>query len=144
MKKPVKVKKVAKKTVKKAAVKPRTLKSLVINRERWGVADQGGSLRRPSTKLQCCLGFAVRACGIGPSTINNMAMPAEIAGRKALKLPTWLRDSAVTNQLAGINDDGRISFKDREKRIAGRFAKVGVKVNFTGKYPKKHYGDVTV
>lgn len=126
--------------------KPKS-KTLIIERERWLVPNTGENedscLYDSSTKRMCCLGFVARKlmrqpCNIiadcaGPMDTNELNW---IPGLKPVphKYFSTYSETPIATKLMDANDSQRITFADREKRIKGLFAKIGISVKFTGKY----------
>lgn len=118
---------------------------LVIDRKRWmrttpGDPEQTGLLFDDSTKKMCCLGFYCRSLGLSIDKIRNVGTPEELCWYGDKDVPwqmenSWLlnekgRDSADTNKLVNINDNARITDKEKETSIKKIFAKHDVKVTF--------------
>jgi hypothetical protein len=113
------------------------VKSFVIDRAKWGVGKNGGSLLNPDTGLMCCLGHYMRALGATKRSMRWVGLP----GRTLLGgLPEWLTDIGVNtsvDRLVKSNDSCDISQKEREKRVKEGFAAQGIKVSFKGRLPRK-------
>lgn len=112
------------------------MENLVIDRQRWGKAENGGFLKNEQTGKQCCLGFYCVAKGI--KKIVGQGMPSALVG--STKVLTTLKtlldedgyDKKITEQLAIVNDAQSVYYtpKRREARIKTLFAKLGVRVKF--------------
>lgn len=107
----------------------RKLKSLTIDRAKWGYGKRGGNLHDPETKLQCCLGFACRAVGVLVKDIANNGLPHSVSGWDlSVTIPSSLANSAVQ-----INDDPTLHLREREKRLIHLFKNYGIELHFKGK-----------
>ncbi len=123
-----------------------TIKTLTINRQKWGFGEKGGYLLDRDTGLQCCLGFFCKKIGYKNSHIENRGTPFELItcfAKQNLKkrlqcLTTSSNNNSICHKLIDVNDStSPIYLKKPEKReakIAQLFSKIGVKVNFVGKY----------
>lgn len=107
---------------------------LVIRRKKWVRGFYpGGTYLRNEDGTKCCLGFFANALGIKSDRITRVGEPIEVSSSL---WPKWLvphtsialhADSECA-VLIGLNDDGNISEKEREKKIAAIFKKHGVEV----------------
>lgn len=97
-------------------------------------------LRNETNQMKCCLGFYASACGVrgitGVTTLAGLQDPEKkkVDQRFFAKDSIW-DDSVMASNLMGKNDDDNLSDEAREKYVKERFAKLGVKVKFVGKYP---------
>lgn len=120
------------------------MKTLVINRKRWGFGANGGKLLREQSQKMCCLGFACRQAGFSAKDIVGQNMPADLKqiGVRP-NLLTRLSDfissrngacnTKVATRLAEVNDSNSPRFKDqkvREKRIKELFKTINTRVQF--------------
>ena len=131
-------------------VKP---KQVVIDRATWrfggDVSMTGDSIdaKFGRTKLlndkgfKCCLGFACgQLYGVPENKLRNQIGPAEV-----IKKTEW-EDTVFSKKISenetfdscaiGINDGFIFARKDRESDLISLFADVGIKLSFTGRYPK--------
>ena len=120
------------------------MKTLVINRKRWGFGSEGGSLLNPKTHKMCCLGFACRQAGFSAKDISKLAMPSDLKANeirpKALPLLSDFIShrkervsTKVATRLAEVNDSKSQHFQDqkeREKRIKDLFKTINTRVEF--------------
>ena len=133
------------------ATKIPTLKSLVINRRRWGRGTNGGYLLSPANKM-CCLGFMARACNVPRRMVDQVSMPdglefvykggggiidRDLMPKKVIEktLRLFINDNGYSNKLANqaaaINDDEDTTDKQKEAAIRKLFKTVGIRVTFT-------------
>lgn len=80
--------------------------------------------------FKCCLGFAANQLdGCSDEVIADKILPNRV---------TSIEPCSITNRLgstaAKLNDNGLLSFEEREARIAALFAKYDVDVTFIGEY----------
>ena len=141
------------------------LTKLIINRKFWGTGKRSSKALYDATNHKyCCLGFYSKACGFENKELNNEGTPEELVGnflsdyrydnhcdsdklsdikdlpskfQKILKLlgRDTHSNSKICRKLMSANDNPKISDKIREKRISGLFKKIGVAVEYKGKYP---------
>lgn len=132
----------------------RDVKEFTIVRENWqrGVSSLDALLLNPDNNKMCCLGFYAKACKIPTSCINDIPDPElaqAVLRDKNNRWDTFLLyadyddwdsnddkhyyHSAAASDLMRINDDEKMSEKDREAKIKEIFKKNGVKVKFVGK-----------
>jgi hypothetical protein len=116
------------------------LKTFTVRRDTWLRGGEDGSLRAEDGKM-CCLGFLCLAYGATRKAIEDLGMPADVAGGSR-KLPRWLREDIykisesapmVKNSvyvIAEINDDKDIDDETRERKLAEEFAKHKLSVKF--------------
>lgn len=117
------------------------VKEFTIDRARWLCAPTQGyedsELYRESDRKMCCLGFYARALGARVKDIKHKDCPSNA---KSVHWTDWVLENGL-NSLSTKDmieeNDFEVSNKMRERKIRGLFAKHGVKVKFTGKYPKK-------
>jgi hypothetical protein len=123
-------------------------KSFTIDRAKW---LQGGLAKRDPKKFStlrnskgemCCLGFYSKACGA--TGLTDMGLPNELAPSERKKLHQdlfktgfdgYVTISKLCGEAVEANDDEHLSDTRREQRVTARFAKLGIKVKFKGKYP---------
>lgn len=96
------------------------------------------SMLRDNQGMQCCLGFYTGACGVRGRT--NLSSPGDLKVYEQKKLDDkfidqYNCDTPFGDHLMTKNDASTISDAKREKYIAEKFASIGVKVKFVGKYP---------
>ena len=89
----------------KKAVKPRrkVLKSLTIDRARWGKR-----FLRNEDDTMCCLGFACLKLGVPADVLMHKAMPENLPENYQETLPKWLiaeGDYSSSHNAAGFNDE---------------------------------------
>lgn len=120
------------------------MKTLIIDRARWLNADTTSDttcLYDSATKKMCCLGFAARQlAGAKVKDIIDLSSPAScetLAWPEGLAPTDYIGDNGVVVQLMELNDTDAKTPKVREERIAKEFAKIGIRVKYIGKYPKK-------
>lgn len=115
------------------------MKTLTINRKKWlrGL-DEGALLAdegfgKHEGKM-CCLGFACLRLGVPREALLGQTMPYEL---KSFKLPKWLTTEAGDgvlgtrlNDVVILNDNPKISNKEREKGVRQFFKANGVSVRF--------------
>lgn len=123
------------------------IKTLTIDRKKWGRGETGGSLLDGQTKKQCCLGFFALECGFNRKNIKNVSEPQELVNRKKInkekfdKLQPLLKKdydhgdniythSKNTGILMEVNDSIKLTDIEREEKIIKYFKKIGVKVRF--------------
>lgn len=113
---------------------------LVIDRARWGVGSEGGSLYDSDTRKMCCLGFLARACGSRVSDIDGLGYPPRetVPDYFASKSDDVNSDPEVgAFQAARVNDNETVTSREREKKIKEIFSARGIKVKFVGAFPKQ-------
>lgn len=122
-------------------------KEFTINRGKWLQGkwlayenDRGrfpASMLRDRKGMQCCLGFYTGACGVRGRT--GVQSPEGLYDSERCKLDKKFFDGYVDSQFSSKlmlkNDDPTVTDHEREKYVKERFASIGVKVKFTGKYP---------
>ena len=123
-------------------------KEFTIDRSKWlqakWITKENNEGRYPETLLrdkkgmQCCLGFYCDACGVRGRT--GISSPGELQESEQKKLDKKFFtedgiDSIFSSALMRKNDDYFTSDAQREKYVKEKFASIGVKVKFTGKYP---------
>jgi hypothetical protein len=91
----------------------------------------------------CCLGFATnQLCDIPIENLNNNSFPsylgfmhsADVAKRFGFNSLSVFRH--FENQAVRINDNAKLSYARREKRILKLFKDYDIDVEFYGKYTK--------
>lgn len=120
--------------------KKKFVKTLFINRAKWGFGVNGGKLLNKNGKM-CCLGFAAKKCSYTDEEILNIGMPSELKSKGKLSVFNGVdtSDSKIAWNLATINDSETGRYKNpqkKEKRIKEIFSKIGTKVIFTGEFPE--------
>ena len=118
-------------------------RTLTIDRGIWlqGRDSKIGSyLLRPVDEKMCCLGIYLEVLGVTRDRLWNKSFLTSVGGQIPEEA-SWLLDnggnSLAALGLADVNDNTKRSKSDRERMIANRFAKHGVKVEFIGAYPKR-------
>lgn len=120
----------------KAVKKAKTMK-LVIDRNVWlrGEGSDRSALLRPTDGKMCCVGIYLKALGVPEDELLKDKTARFI---KSDLVPEWTRCAPgekpypVVSELYQINDGANLGFSEaeRERLIAERFAKHGVKVKF--------------
>ena len=121
---------------------------LIIDRAKWRAG--GNPILNPnytgegSTQLlndqgyMCCLGFRCHQMGIPKKLLLNVGMPLGLYN--SYDIPDLInelgRNSEFAVQAVRINDDSSLSPEEREKAITKHFKKIGVIVEFKGRYKK--------
>lgn len=115
---------------------------LVIERAKWSaghlkrVSDLGENALRNRDGTMCCLGFYARqVCGLKVKDITGVGLPCEVEiwPESDVCLDTEIN---FAQEAVAINDTSSINRRERETNIRKHFAAKGIKVTFTGKYPK--------
>lgn len=122
---------------------------LIIDRSKWRTGEgglnetgKGDTMLLNKQGFMCCLGFRCNQMGIPKKHLLNKGMPEELAD--LYNIPNliegddedgWI-DTEFTNAAIRLNDNGYITSKARENAIKEHFAKIGVTVQFKGKYVK--------
>jgi hypothetical protein len=82
------------------------------------------------------LGFVCEAYGIPKEKMSGRGMPLQLPYVLQDKLPKWLLAHAVGSDLkkaAQINDDQRLTWKEKEKLLRPLFRKHRIQLVFRGK-----------
>ena len=111
---------------------------LKINRKRWfrGKGSEESKLLRAEDRKMCCLGFYLRACGVSVRGLTDETLPSDMLedvpkkARWLLKKTNEFENSSDCQYLIDQNDTEELNELTREKRIAARFQKHGVDVEF--------------
>lgn len=113
--------------------KLKRIKTLTIKRSKWGRGKTGGALLDKDTGLQCCLGFAALASGVGADDIAGLCYPRDVARR----IPLFnkhgrfgLCDTKLSSAAINVNDDEDLKDAQREAALRKLFASNGVRVRF--------------
>lgn len=125
--------------------KKKQVTEFTVDRSRWltgkvlkGCPEGSGLYKKIvgyPKPMMCCLGFLAREAGETAKAIGPFGLICEDTHHEAVARVS--RKLLVAQEsIACTNDDEKISNALREQRIRGKFAKLGVKVNFVGKYPK--------
>lgn len=131
------------------------LTPLVIPRNKWGVADNGGMLLDPDTELMCALGFACVARGIPKDVIRGKCMPSAILEGNlddsiVQKRKHWLQgmldpeaedDCGACCEITKTNDSTTVTQAEREQYLIESFKEIGFALSFIGELPKKAFQD---
>lgn len=122
--------------------KKKFVKTLFVNRAKWGFGSSGGKLLRYDGKM-CCLGFSAKKCNYSDKEILNRDMPSDLH-QKGLMCSLTKRnafgnlvDEKIAEELSEVNDAISGPYRTseaKERRIKQLFAKLGTKVTFTGKF----------
>ncbi len=121
------------------------MKTIRINRGKWMNGREGEffetSLWNAELNAGCCLGHAihqVKKCSW--NQLNDCGTPESVYHSNSFLTQMddgWL-ETAVDNKFAQeamkINDDHKLSDKEREQKLIKLFKKNGFKLQFTGKY----------
>lgn len=123
---------------------------LIIDRSKWRTGGDmpGNRTGKSDTQLlnkqgfMCCLGFRCNQMGIPKKHLLDQATPENLSD--LYDIPDLIKrddydrweDTKFTNEAIRINDNERITSKEREKAIKEHFATIGVTVQFKGKYVK--------
>lgn len=114
-------------------------KTLRIDRKRWLVGATATPDWQASALLlgrrMCCLGFYARACGMQAADLDHWANLSDL-GEDFPRLARPASNTRLAKRLMAANDNPWLSFREREKRIAAGFAKLGVTVIFYNDYPE--------
>ena len=133
------------------------MKILKINRQKWGVGDEGGSLLNKDTRKYCCLGFFAKQVGYRDNDISEIGSPSDFVTaidepakrtKRIEKLKPLLTveknnfasDNRICKNLMSVNDSKSDHYKNpkkRESRITELFKQIGITVKFSGEYPKR-------
>lgn len=122
-----------------------------INRKTWMTPDHplwlamdGNCLYNPDEQTMCCLGFYCnRVARIKKEKLEFVGMPSCLLHEYSANFDEYVAKPTIENiikfedVLANINDNEKISAKEREKRISEIFKKAGYKVKFIGEYAKQ-------
>ncbi len=121
---------------------------LIIDRSKWrsggftGINEtgKGTTFLLNEEGYMCCLGFRCHQMGIPKKDLLDKGAPWELS--YDWDIPDLLdddderiySDSDFTDEAIAINDDPSLTPAEREKAIKNHFKKIGVTVEFTGKY----------
>jgi hypothetical protein len=89
----------------------------------WSTGDAGNtSLLDPVTQMRCCLGFALKDCGVPDSELENVGDPEMVDSPEAEKFASiFLNESEnnneFTNKAIEINDADQIDDDERMTRL---------------------------
>lgn len=110
----------------------RTVKTLVIDRDRWLRGGVSATCLLNRNGKMCCLGFYALALGFQEEHVIEVPQPCEVGKVDTAKFPAWLvRDFEMTgagSDLMNANDALGGEVKDekkREKEIRALFKKHG-------------------
>src|SRR5437773_2017677 len=113
------------------------MKKLIINRSKWGVGEEGGSLLNTKNKKYCCLGFYAKSVGFKNEHIKNIATPSvlvdylggesAVRNKRIKKLIQLLKihkdidqyevdDNSICNKLMEVNDSSALLYINPIKR----------------------------
>jgi hypothetical protein len=111
-------------------------KKFVIKRSEW---HRGGKESLGTCQLlneqgnKCCLGFYALACGLEENQIKDVFYYTSCKVEPFIKdvIPNELwKDANNRNMFPRVNDDKKISDKEREVKLTKMFADIGVEVLF--------------
>lgn len=106
---------------------------LTIKRSEWATPDKTDEPRLyVASGLKCCLGFAALACGKNEAEILGKGMPRHLMYGSEIKqflLPSG-RNTDLSEAAQVINDNPKISNKERERQLTELFAANGIALNF--------------
>ncbi len=108
---------------------------LVIQREKWGA----GRLLRSDGRM-CCLGHLAVACGAKKADIKNKILLERSLTRFAYG--HFKRDyigGDIQSIATDINDDIRMSIKEKEERLKILFKAHDIKLSFKGKVTNEQF-----
>jgi hypothetical protein len=118
---------------------------LIIDRSKWRSGDwsfnttgEGGTYLLNKQGYMCCLGFRCHQMGIPKEDLLDRGGPWELSFK--WNIPDLLdedvsyKNSDFTDEAIDINDDVLLTPAEREIAIKNHFKKIGVIVEFTGKY----------
>lgn len=120
---------------------------LIIDRSKWrtgGITNDPHRTGRGVTSLlnkqgyMCCLGFRCHQMGIPKKDLLDKGAPWELSSR--WNIPDLLDDERIysdsdfADEAITINDTSSLTPAEREIAIKNHFQKIGVTVEFKGKY----------
>ena len=118
---------------------------LIIDRSKWRSGDwsvnrtgRGGTCLLNQDGYMCCLGFRCEQMGIPKEDLLNKGAPWELSFDwdipDLVDDEGFIIDSDFTDKAITINDNPSLTPAEREIAIKNHFQKIGVTVEFTGKY----------
>lgn len=129
---------------------------LIIDRAKWrtgGISylnlnytGEGSTLLLNEEGFMCCLGFRCHQMGVPEEDLLGSPTPDSLS--ELYDIPDLIekvglfcdfsvyRDTRFTQDAVNINDNTGLSSKEREKAITKHFKKIGVTVEFKGRYKK--------
>lgn len=111
----------------------RTPKRLVIDRKRWKRGNGMTSALLTDSGQMCCLGFYARACGFSRKEIHGRGeLTGLVRDNDGDKRGISDRLLDAEDAFISANDDSVVRGLEREKKLVGLFADVGVKLSFRG------------
>lgn len=112
---------------------------LIIDRSKWRTGHWSvNRTGKGSTRLlnkggyMCCLGFRCHQMGIPKKDLLDKGAPWELSSR--WNIPDLLDDERFSEEAITINDTSSLTPAEREIAIKNHFQKIGVTVEFKGKY----------
>lgn len=118
------------------------IKAFTIDRSRWLNGHSNKVWSETSTLCsytdkQCCMGFYAEACGVPRERLKGCGALAQLFDSERAKIHEEL-SSQLAYDFYATNDAKNMSRDKREQVLTKRFKdKLGVKVKFVGRYPKK-------
>ena len=132
---------------------------VTIDRSKWRCGMYGESSHGRgevsmlnSEGFMCCLGFASLAIGVEEAALKGCDYPVDVARKDETAAKVLLGcDFVITDseahlryrhtppiiEAATANDDGILTSRQRESKVRAALKKVGMKVEFVGKYHKR-------
>lgn len=126
---------------------------LIIDRAKWRIGGEGiHKTGEGNTALlndegfMCCLGFRCEQMGIPKKDLLGAVTPDSLS--ELYDIPDLIEkvgsydgydaydDTPFTQEAVNINDNTDLSPEEREKAITKHFKKIGVIVEFKGRYKK--------
>lgn len=122
------------------------MKKVTIDRSKWVRAWQGkepgplgcfGEAAMLNNKgNMCCLGHVCFAYGVSKQAMVSEPLPGDVKHPRVPKFmlssKKYLRTATIAKELAQLNDNARLSAKQRERAIAKKLKEVDVLVEFVG------------
>lgn len=78
----------------------------------------------------CCLGFLGESCGVSNARMLGQIEPNDVDRNKHRNYPELGYD--VWNKFISVNDNFRLTDRQRQDRLRRMFKKIGYKVSFKG------------
>ena len=124
-----------------------------INRAKWRTGNDGhNSTGKGETLLlnpegyMCCLGFAAKQLGkVSNAIVMDNGQPEDL-GRVITPLTKRqifgiICNTEFADQCVGVNDDSRLTRKQRERNLIRKFNAQGIDLEFFGKYTEPEDDD---
>lgn len=123
---------------------------LIIDRAKWRTGAGGNFLTGKGNTLllndegfMCCLGFRCHQMGIPKNDLLGICTPGSFSLSSRYDIPDLIEEkpwgwdnSSFVEDAVKINDDMFLTPEQREKAITEHFKKIGVTVEFKGRYKK--------